>query len=56
LLNPRDHIASANRENRFLFLCRECGYFSHADHNAALNIACAAAVNQPEVAENAPAA
>jgi IS605 OrfB family transposase len=49
------HLAVANRERRYLFLCRGCGYFNHADVNAALNISKAAAVMQREASERAVA-
>ena len=50
------HLASANRGQRFLFLCRACGYFNHADVNAAINISKAGNVMYREVSEQRTAA
>lgn len=45
------HTERANRRSQAEFLCVECGYSNHADHNASLNIAklAWAAVRQPIV-------
>lgn len=43
------HCAKANRRDQAHFLCLHCGHAANADHNAARNIACRAAVNQPIV-------
>ncbi len=44
------HTERSNRYSRGVFWCKACGYFNHADVNAALNIS-EAAVNQLNVAE-----
>ena len=49
------HLAASNRERRCLFECRGCGYFNHADVNAAINISKAAVVMQREASEKAVA-
>ncbi len=45
------HIERANRYSRGIFWCKGCGYFDHADVNAAKNISRKAAVNQLNVSE-----
>lgn len=45
------HTERANRRSRGIFWCRVCGYFNHADVNAALNISSRALVIAPTVAE-----
>jgi IS605 OrfB family transposase len=59
-VNPRNtsrtcnrcgHCDKANRKSQSAFLCLQCGHSANADHNAALNIAARAAVNQPQVSE-----
>src|SRR5262249_50075869 len=50
------HLSGSNRSKRFIFLCRECGYFDHADVNGAKNIASAAFFTRREGAEKALAA
>lgn len=45
------HIDKENRKTRDAFSCVACGHTESADINAAKNIACRAAVNQPMVAE-----
>ena len=45
------HIERANRKTQNTFLCCKCGHSSHADKNAAKNIAFWAAVNPPIVAD-----
>jgi IS605 OrfB family transposase len=61
LVNPRGtshtcpvcgHNERANRPNRDTFRCVKCGFSGCADHTAAINIACRAAVNQPIVSGN----
>lgn len=49
------HTERANRRSQVQFLCVECGYSNHADHNASLNIAyfAWAAFNQPTVGTSA---
>ncbi len=42
------HTARANRRTQSKFECQSCGYASHADYNAACNIAQAGAVSHPE--------
>jgi putative transposase len=44
------HCEKANRTSQAKFLCRSCGFSAHADVNAAINIACRAAVNRPDAA------
>ena len=44
------HCEKANRKSQSEFLCKHCGYSSHADFNAALNIRAGALVNAPIVA------
>jgi IS605 OrfB family transposase len=41
----------ANRKSQDRFKCRQCGYNTHADFNAARNIRARAVVNQPKVSE-----
>jgi transposase len=46
------HCDKANRKSQAEFSCQRCGYSTHADYNAARNIAQLgerAAVNQPIV-------
>jgi IS605 OrfB family transposase len=45
------HVARGNRRFQAQFSCRCCGYTTHADFNAALNIPSRARVNWPEVWE-----
>jgi putative transposase len=58
LIDPRNtsrtcsmcgHCEKANRQSQASFLCKQCGFCSHADINAAINIS-RAAVKQPMVA------
>ncbi len=44
------HISKSNRKIQSKFLCVKCGFSLHADINAARNISCRAAINQPNVA------
>jgi putative transposase len=44
------HCERANRKSQARFLCVSCGFFAHADANAANNIARRAAVIPPDVA------
>lgn len=44
------HCEQANRHTQSQFLCRSCGFFAHADVNAAVNIGSQAAVIPPDVA------
>jgi putative transposase len=44
------HIEKRNRKSQSLFSCVSCGYTTHADYNAACNIAAKAIVNTPIVA------
>lgn len=45
------HTARNNRRSRGIFWCRACGYFDHADVNAAKNISSKASVIMLNVAE-----
>jgi IS605 OrfB family transposase len=45
------HIEKANRKSQSEFLCRSCGFETHADHNGALNIRARALVSAPMVSE-----
>lgn len=45
------HTEKANRRSQDTFLCCACGHLSHADVNAAKNIALRAAVNPPIVSD-----
>lgn len=45
------HIDKANRKSQDTFLCVKCGHAAHADHNAAINIGCRAAVNPPDCSD-----
>lgn len=47
------HTEKGNRPSRGVFWCKACGYFEHADVNAAKNISRKAVVNQLNVAEPA---
>jgi len=40
-------VDKRNRSSQSVFSCTQCGYVSHADVNAAINIGCRAAVNPP---------
>ena len=44
------HVARSNRRSQAAFSCLRCGYQTHADCNAAMNIRCRALVSAPEVA------
>jgi transposase len=44
------HVARSNRQSQALFSCKNCGYTTNADFNAALNIRYRARVSAPEVA------
>jgi len=44
------HCERANRQSQASFLCKQCGFCSNADYNAALNISRQAVVKQPMVA------
>ena len=44
------HCEKANRRSQSQFLCRSCGFSTHADVNAAVNIRSRAAVIPPDVA------
>ncbi len=44
------HIAQANRPSQARFSCKQCGYTTNADFNAACNIKYRAPVNAPQVA------
>ena len=48
MCNQCSHIEKSNR-NRNAFKCKLCGYTTHADYNAARNIASRASVNRPYV-------
>lgn len=52
--NVCGHVARANRRSQAVFSCKKCGYTTHADFNAALNIRGRARVNWPEVAGRCP--
>lgn len=41
------HVSRSNRKSQSVFLCAQCGFSSHADLNAARNIALRADVNRP---------
>jgi len=43
------YISKSNRPSQDKFSCKSCGFFCHADFNAALNIRGRAVVNQPYV-------
>jgi IS605 OrfB family transposase len=45
------HTERGNRRSRGIFWCKKCGYFAHADINAACNISWKAAVNRLNVSE-----
>jgi IS605 OrfB family transposase len=45
------HISKSNRKTQSNFLCQQCGFSAHADHNAALNIKAGALVNRPNVVQ-----
>jgi IS605 OrfB family transposase len=47
------HCEKANRPSQAVFECRQCGFATHADYNAALNIRARAAVSAPKVSEQA---
>lgn len=44
------HIARANRQSQARFSCKQCGYTTNADYNAAVNIRSRARVSWPIVA------
>jgi len=46
-------IDKANRRNQDSFLCVSCGLAGRADHIAAINIGCRAAINRPYVSDAA---
>ena len=63
LVDPRDtsrgcsqcgHVAKANRQKQALFSCKDCGYTTNADFNAAVNIRSRARVKWPLVAGRVP--
>ncbi len=43
------HIDKANRPNQSTFSCVQCGFSGFADHVAATNISCRAAVSRPNI-------
>ena len=45
------HTERGNRRSRGIFWCKVCGYFAHADVNAALNISWKASVILLNVSE-----
>lgn len=48
------HVVKANRPSQAQFSCKQCGYTTNADFNAALNIRLRARVNAPIVAGRVP--
>ena len=48
------YVARSNRQSQARFSCKQCGYTTNADFNAALNIRHRALVNAPEVAGRRP--
>ena len=48
------YVAKVNRQTQARFSCRQCGYTTNADFNAALNIKYRAPVNAPQVAGRVP--
>ena len=52
--NVCGHVARGNRRSQSRFSCKQCGYTTHADFNAALNIRSRVLVNAPMVAVRAP--
>lgn len=48
------HVARANRQSQARFSCKQCGYTTNADFNAAKNIRHRALVNAPLVAGRVP--
>jgi IS605 OrfB family transposase len=49
------HCEKANRKSQAEFLCKHCGFSTHADFNAAHNLRARALVMAPKVAEKVPA-
>lgn len=49
-----EHIARANRRSQAVFSCKQCGYTTNADYNAAVNIRSRARVSWPSVAVRRP--
>lgn len=45
-------VAPGNRKSQSEYVCKDCGYTGHADHNGAKNIKLRACVNALEVSEN----
>lgn len=45
-------VAPGNRKSQSEYVCKDCGYTTHADYNGARNIKLRALVSAPEVSEN----